>query len=144
MSLVLMQTDGVYELVRRRGRFDVERECAEDPSHFRAAVRDAQERMIEGLRKRGFEWVGPDWEISDPMPHLDFAQSTDADPGPSGMPDPRDTEKMLRWEEAEKARVARKVNPKAVDLVDFFLVSTFKVRKPQYLKVVGGSQVWTR
>ena len=138
--LVLVRTDAEYTRVRRRGRFDVERAILNTP-RFWAEVSAAQETMIVDLGRKGFEWVGPDWEISEPMPHLSFDGSSDQDPGPQAMPNPLDLDAMQRWETAERERVARKVKGQDA-YVDFWLVSTFKVKKPQFFKVMGGSPVW--
>lgn len=142
MPLILMQTDGEYTLVRRRGRFDVERRILGTP-RFWQEVSAAQETMIRDLGRKGVIWVGPDWEISEPMPHVDFSDVAEPDPGPQLMPDPRDLAAMRQWEAAERERVARKTR-KNDELVDFWIVSAFKVKKPQYLRVVGGSPVWPR
>lgn len=123
--LFVMQGDGEYHLVIRRGRFAVERELAASMPHLEAAVREMQDRMIDGLRRKGYEFVGPDFELRGPVPHVEFADSPEADPGPTAAPDPRDTDAWQRWERAERARKARALGPGG-DLVDYLLVARFK------------------
>lgn len=89
-----------------------------------------QERMIWGLKKKGYEYVDNGFEIRGPEEHISFSTDTESDPGPDSMPTDLDPEKLEKWERAERARVARKLRDDAtdVDLVDYILVATF--RKP--------------
>lgn len=129
-GLFYVQGDAEYHRVRRRGRFSVPRECAASPGHFRSAVEYAQEKMIAGLRKHGYEYVADGFELRGPIEHVSFSEDAHVDPGPAGRPDPRDLKAQMAWERAEKARVAKSAG-EDVDLVDFHLVATFRKKMPQ-------------
>jgi len=140
--LFLVQNDREWVLVRRRGRFSLPRDCAASPAHLEAAVRDAQERMIAGLKKtHGLEYLDEGFELRGPLPHIVFSEDTDPDPGPDAWPDPRDVEAWQRWERAERARRARQAG-EAVEMVDFELVATFRAPVPREFHVVARDHRW--
>lgn len=138
MTLIRVQGDREVVRVKRRGRFAIERAAASSPQHFLAAVKEMQEQMIAGLAKKGFRYVGEDFELRGPLEHYDYSESIDADPGPKAMPDPRDAAAFERWQRAERARTARKAG-QAVELVDYQLVTAFDRALPQALRTLPHS-----
>jgi hypothetical protein len=140
--LFYVQNDREWMLVRRRGRFSVPRDCVHSPAHLEAAIREAQERMIAGLKKtHGLEYVDHGFDLRGPLPHLSFSEDTDPDPGPAAMPDPRDVEAWERWERAERARLARLAG-EAVEMVDFELVASFRAPVPTQFHVAARGHAW--
>jgi len=124
MALIHIQDDARYIPVRRAGRFSIEREAAGSPAHLEAAVAEMQERMIAGLASKGYAYVDHGFGLEGPLPHLEFAEDARADPGPGARPDPRDLAAWARFERAERARVARKLDEE-MELVDYVLTATF-------------------
>jgi hypothetical protein len=131
MGLVYVQGDAIVDRLKRHGRFTVPEACARSPRHFKAALQDNMQKMVSGFRtthpeyrlvNEAFEWRGP-------LPHIEFSDSADVDPGPMGAPDPRDREACARYERAEKARMAQVVGEhEEQDLVDFQIVLVFERR----------------
>lgn len=128
MTLFYVQNDAEYLLIRRRGRFAVERACAESPTHRLAAVKRAMEKLVRSLASRGFEYVNDGRvEVRGPMAHIDYSEDVTVDPGPLAAPPLLDLAAQARWERAEKARQAQDVN-RTAELVDFRIVATFRKR----------------
>lgn len=132
--LFYVQNDAEYLLIRRRGRFAIERACAESPAHRMAAVKRAMGRMLRSLALRGFEYVNDGRvEVRGPMPHIEYSEDVSTDPGPLAAPPLLDLAAHERWERAEKARLARGGDgdggqSRVSDLVDFRIVATFRKR----------------
>jgi hypothetical protein len=131
-GLILVQQDGRTELHRRVGRFSLEREEASSERHLAAAVQRHQEKMISGLGRMGYQFSERHgFELRGPLPHIALSSDSTPDNGHVDKPDPRDLEGTLRWERAERARVARKVDQnRKADLVDYELVGTFVKQLP--------------
>ena len=131
-GLILVQNDARTELHRRVGRFAIEREEARSQHHLAAAIRRHQEQMIAGLGRMGYQFSERHgFELRGPLPHLALSSDATPDHGHVDKPDPRDLEGTLRWERAERARVARKVDQnRQADLVDYELVGTFLKQLP--------------
>lgn len=121
--------DTEYRAVRRRGRFSIESEVALNSDRLLRAVHEAQEAMIEGLRRaQGLEWMsGTEFELRGPLPHVGFDDDVKADPGPTSIPRDASLDGLLRWSNDEAKRRAKDMN-KPTDMVDFILVGTF-IRK---------------
>lgn len=141
-TLLRAVTDGDVIHVRRQGRMTVERAVAAHPQRFEKAVREAQEEFIRGMKLKGFVYVDRGFELTGPFPHIGFGEDSSVDPGPTMRFDPRDLDKLRAYEDAERARVARKVEHDA-QYVDYVLIAEFETVRPRYLTVLGGSPVWT-
>jgi hypothetical protein len=131
MALLIVQNDTEWITAVKEGRFSIETDAALSEPHLMAAVKEMQERMIEGLRKVGWHYVEggeKGFDLVGPLPHIVISDDVDADPG-LVSPDPRETEKFDRWERAEKARTAKR-RGEVVDRVDFVLRARFKRRLP--------------
>ena len=141
-GLVYVRGDKVVDRIKRHGRFAVPEACARSPRHMRAVFKDYMGKMVRGFQmthpeyrlvNEGFEWRGP-------LPHIEFSDDADPDPGPLAAPDFRDQEAMERWERAEKDRQAQVVgaHPEA-DLVDFQIVLVFERTLKGDLKPLSSS-----
>lgn len=138
-GLVLVQGDGQTELHRRVGRFSLEREEASSEHHLSAAIERHQEKMIDGLGKLGYVFSDRHgFDLRGPLPHISLNADSTPDNGHVDRPDPRDLEATLRWERAERARVARKVDQnRRADLVDYELIGTFLKRMPAEFRLAA-------
>ncbi len=127
MSQVLLrsQVDRAPQMIKRQGRMCLEKDQANSPRHFLAAVQEHQEQMIMGMAQQGLQFVEKyGFEITGPFTHLSFAEDSSVDPGPQSRPDPRDVEGMRLWGLAEQARTAKKTDAEK-NLVDFVLIGVF-------------------
>ncbi len=140
MGLILVQADGVWVPVFETGRFSLERDACQSVAHVGAAVDKAKERMIADLAKRGYEFVGPDWQVKGPLGHVEFSADASAEPDPRELPHPLDEEGNRAWEAAERARTARKYGEQ-VELADFSIGAWFKRREPRHYRDTKGT-VW--
>ena len=141
--LLRSQVDTRPLLVRRQGRFAIEKEVANSPRHFLATVMDQQERMIMGMEMQGLHYVDdPPWDVRGPFNHLEFSDDATVDPGPQARPDWRDIEGLKRWEAAERTRTGKRQDAEK-NLVDFVLVGTF--RSPGAIKhgSLATGRIWT-
>jgi hypothetical protein len=137
-GLVLVQNDGRTELHRRVGRFSIEREEASSEHHLAAAIQRHQEKMIAGLARMGYHFSDRHgFDLRGPLPHVTLESDSTPDNGHVDQPDPRDTEAVLRWQRAERARIARKVDQnRQADLVDYELVGTFWKQMPKGMTAI--------
>src|SRR5438105_4057349 len=110
MSLVLVQNDGIYIPVKRKGRFAMELEAAKSQAHRQAAARKAWDYFVNTMRLKGFDPLSdrPD-ELRGPLPHLDVAEDMTSDPGPlhNATRSSLSPEQAANWERAERARMAK-------------------------------------
>lgn len=138
MVLLYIQQDREYIQVRRRGRFDITKDEASSPAHFKARIAEMQERMIWGLALHGYEYdASRGFEIRGPEEHVEYSKSSTPDPGPPSFPAEyvNDSEKMAEWERAEKARTARHAGSVHADeIVDYIIVGTFKKPTGKFFK----------
>lgn len=151
MSLVVVQNDAEYQLVKVQGRFSVPAECSATTTeiaehgleafpHLQWYVEHEQEKMIDGLRRQGSEYQKEHgFNLEGPMPHLVFSTDTAPDPGPLPPPHPkyagyeltdRYRTELARWEAAEKARAARRMGD-TPELVDYCLIGIFRQKLPR-------------
>ena len=137
-GLVLVQNDGQTELHRRVGRFSIEREEASSEHHMAQAIQRHQEKMIAGLGRMGYQFSDRHgFELRGPLPHVVLEADSTPDHAHVDRPDPRDLEATLRWERAELARIARKVDQnRTADLVDYELVATFWKQMPKAMTAI--------
>jgi len=137
-GLVLVQNDGQTELHRRVGRFSIEREEATSERHLAQAIQRHQEQMISGLGRMGYQFSDRHgFELRGPLPHVVLNSDSTPDNAHVDRPDPRDLEAMLRWERAERARIARRVDQnRQADLVDYELVATFWKQLPKSFQAI--------
>lgn len=146
MGLVYVQGDAIVDRLKRHGRFTIPEACARSPRHFQAALKDNMRKMVAGFAKthpeyrlvrEGFEWRQ--------VPHIEFSDSADPDPGPLGRPDFRDAESNATYERAERARMAQVVGEhEEQDLVDFQIVLTFERRTPGARQLIKSSLLPSR
>jgi hypothetical protein len=132
-SILRIQADAEWQIVRRRGRFAMDVDCARSPPHRQAAIDEAFTRMVKGLLVRpegSYVYVervpGGAFEgrqISKPLEHFEYSEDVSPDPGTVSSPDPRDDVAFKRWERAEHKRIAKGLMP---DLVDFVITAHFK------------------
>ena len=133
-SLLVVQGDTEYMLVRRRGRFSMERAQAVSPKHRSAAVHAAMLRFLKTMASMGYEFVDDGWvEVRGNLPHLEYSESVAADLGPLAQPHPGDVKANEQFRREELAKMAASVpDPNdldAGDLLDFRIVATFKKAK---------------
>lgn len=126
-GLVYVRGDSTYQVHRRAGRFAIQKLAASSFEHLYAALMQQQEKMIAGLARRGFEYMGRDFEIHGPLEHIFISEDATTDPGPTKRPDARDLDAMRTWERAERARIAQRTG-EAQELVDYEIVSEFRVK----------------
>lgn len=140
-GLVLVQQDGRTEQHRRVGRFSLEREEASSEQHLAAAIGRHQEKMIGGLAQIGYQFVERyGFELRGPLPHITLNADSTPDNGHVDRPDPRDLEATIRWEHAERARIARKVDQsRTADLIDYELVGTFLKELPADFRIAANN-----
>lgn len=129
--ILRIQADTEWILVKRRGRFAMDVDCARSPAHREAAIDKAFHEMVEGLKHRpegSYEYVssGPEFsgrKVGPPLEHFEF--SPDVSPDPGTVPPPHgDRDAHARWERAEATRRARGLDTH--DLVDFVLTAYFR------------------
>jgi hypothetical protein len=129
-NLILVQNDGEYFPVKRRGRFAMELQAAKSQAHRQAAAAKAWEHFRNTMALQGFESIGDrPLELRGPYPHLEVSEDMTADPGPKSRPVDASQEKLINWERAERERLAHahKLND-TPDLVDLILVGKFRQR----------------
>jgi hypothetical protein len=134
-QLILVQNDGVYFPVKRKGRFALELQAAKSPAHRQAAAKKAWEFFRNTMALQGFESLDsrPE-ELRGPLPHLDVSEDMTVDPG-SGTRPAQDAspETLANWELAERARLdsVKSFRQGATpDLVDLILIGRFRKRVP--------------
>lgn len=141
--LLRSQVDTAPIMVRRQGRFAIEKEAANSPRHFFAAVMDQQERMISGMAMQGLTYVeNPPWDVRGPFNHLEFSDDATVDPGPQARPDLRDLEGLKRWDAAERTRIGKRQDAEK-NLVDFVLVGTFMSPGAIQHGSLATGRIWT-
>lgn len=135
--LISVQNDREVMRVKRRGRFAIEVAAAASPAHMEAAMAEMRDRMLEGLGKQGFRYVGEGWTFA-LEDHVDYSEDASADPGSASQPDPRDLNAWAAWERAERARVARKMGLE-VAMVDVIMITVFERDVPRSQRVLPHS-----
>ena len=134
IGLLTVQGDTEYMLVRRRGRFAMERAQAASPRHRSEAVKSAMLRFLKTMASMGYQFVDDGWvEVRGNLPHLEYSESVAKDLGPLAQPHPGDVKANAAFRRDELSKVAAAVpdpdDLDAGDLIDFQIVATFKKAK---------------
>lgn len=140
-GLLTVQGDTEYMLVRRRGRFAMERHQAANPRYRAEAVKMAMAKFIVTMNLKGLQFVDDGWVVvKGNLPHVDYDESSALDLGPLAQPHPLDLAANKEFERAEKTRMAFDMpDPENADLIDFRIVATFKKkRKKVFLPKIRG------
>jgi len=138
IGLLTVQGDTEYMLVRRRGRFAMERAQAASPRHRSEAVKSAMLRFLKTMASQGYQFVDDGWvEVRGNLPHLEYSESVAKDLGPLAQPHPGDGKANAAFRRDELSKVAASVpdpdDLESGDLLDFQIVATFKKAKKKTL-----------
>lgn len=145
-SILRIRGDAQATLVIRQGRFCVEEDLLASPIHFHRAIRDAQARMIDGLRSRpegSYDYVdaGPTFRgflLEKQDFHVEASDDVTPDRGTLAPPPPpslsevsedvlRNYQRLCRkYELADKALAAREITGVSGALTDFVLKAHFR------------------
>lgn len=133
-GLLVVQGDTEYMLVRRRGRFSMERAQAASPKHRSDAVKAAMLRFLKTMALMGYQFVDDGCvEVRENLPHLEYSDDAAIDLGPLAQPHPGDVKANAEFRREELSKVAAAVpDPNdldAGDLIDVQIVATFKKAK---------------
>lgn len=140
-GLVFYVHDGwEYVKARRSGRFAIPLDCWLSPIHRAAAIKEQWGKMLVGLGKKGFSWLGDKPEVRGPLDHLEISDDASADPGlsPEKAAQILNPEQRTAWEKAERARAARSLGLYA-ETVDAQIVATFKRKVRRAPRLVARS-----